>query len=148
MAQQFGALLQLLLLARLKGGAVEFGMLEPQEILVLACLLAALLESRILMLGVHVSVESLSALPQQRAILRHNVHHIELEIFLLQQQVLVLAMNIHQLLAQFAQGREPHRRVVDEGAAFSAGAHLTPQDAVVGIIVDVVLCEEILHVVV
>ena len=62
MAQQFGALLQLLLLARLKGGAVEFGMLEPQEILVLACLLAALLESRILMLGVHVSVESLSAL--------------------------------------------------------------------------------------
>ena len=59
----------------------------------------------------------------------------------------MLAVDVHQMLAQFLEHRERHRTVVDERAALARRGELAADDAVIGIIVDVIVLEESLHVV-
>ena len=68
-----------------------------------------------------------------------------MEVLLVEQQVLVLAVHVYELLSQFAHGGKRYWSVVDEGPAFASGAHLTPYDAVFCIEVYVVVCEELFH---
>ena len=76
------------------------------------------------------------------AVLGNDVHHVELEILFLQQQVLMLGVDVHELLADGLHDRKGHRRIVDEGTAFAGGGQFTAEDAVFGIIVDVIVGEK------
>ena len=56
-------------------------------------------------------------------------------------------MDVDQAFSQLSHQAERHGCVVDEGTAFACGSQLAADDGVVGVIVDVVLSEEALHVV-
>ena len=56
-------------------------------------------------------------------------------------------MDVDQAFAQLSHQAERNGGVVDEGTAFACGSQLAADDGVVGVIVDIVLSEEALHVV-
>jgi hypothetical protein len=56
-------------------------------------------------------------------------------------------MDVDEAFAQLSHHVQCHRHVVDEGTALSAGVDFASQNAVFGIIVDVVVSEEGLHII-
>ena len=70
-----------------------------------------------------------------------------MEVLATEKQVLVLAMHIDKTLAQLLEDGKRHGGVVDECATLSGCGYLAAHDAVGGIIFDVIIGEERLHVV-
>ena len=70
-----------------------------------------------------------------------------MEVLATEKQVLVLAMHIDKTLAQLLEDGKRHGGVVDESATLSGSGYLAAHDAVGGIIFDVIIGEERLHVV-
>ena len=94
-------LFQLFLLILVEIGICQFVKLELQEILILPIALYILSESlefflgrQILLIGLLVSLEFVG-------ITRNDIHHTQLEILLVQQEILMLGMDIDQLVAEF-----------------------------------------------
>ena len=71
------------------------------------------------------------------AVLGNDIHDVELEVFFLQEQVLMLRVDVNELLADGFHDAEGHGGVVDEGAALAGGGELASEDAVLGVVVDV-----------
>ena len=76
--------------------------------------------------------------------MRKYIQYIQLEPLFVQQQILMLRMDIHQLLAQFFHLRQRCRRVVNESTALSRGIQLTTQDAL-SVILQFLLVKERAH---
>ena len=76
-----------------------------------------------------------------------DVDDAELEVVFLQEKVLMLGMDVDELLPELSDDVQGDRCVVDEGAAFPGGGEFAPEDAVGGIVVDVVLREEVFELV-
>ena len=74
-----------------------------------------------------------------------DVHHIQLEILLVEQQVLVLGMDVDQSFSEFLQHSQLYGCIIDERATFSCRRQFPSDDTVCRIIFDIVLLEEILH---
>ena len=62
-------------------------------------------------------------------VVSQNVQQVQLKVFLAQQQVLVLRMNVDELAANLLQQRQVDRRVVDKCAAFAFSGQLAANDA-------------------
>ena len=75
-------------------------------------------------------------------IARNDVHNVQLEVLLAEQQVLMLAVHVDELLAELAHKGECHRRIVDEGATLAISVHLATQQTLLRLVVEVVLFEE------
>ena len=79
------------------------------------------------------------------AVVGHGIHHREQEVLLMEQEVLVLRVNIDEVSAQFFQGRERYRSVIDEGATLSVVRQFSADDALVLVVVQVVAVKERFH---
>ena len=71
-----------------------------------------------------------------------HVEHAKLEVVFVEQQVLVLRVDVHQLFAHFLEQGERYGCVVDEGPALACSGQFAPDDAVVRVVVYVVLLEQ------
>ena len=144
-AQGFCFLFQLLKFSFLQLCIFQFLQLESHELLVLSVFENLFLQIFQLNLCLMVGLVILLIGCELLIVLSDDVHHVELEVFLLQQQVLVLRMDVYELFAQLSHPGEGHRSIVDEGTAFACRRQLSSDDGVVAIVVDVVVIEERLH---
>ena len=80
-------------------------------------------------------------------VMGQDIHNAQLEIFLVEQQVLVLAVNVYQVFAQFPHHGDGSRLVVDESSALAVRVDFPPDDAVHVVIVYVVVVEKSFHVI-
>ena len=101
MLHRVAALFQLFLLAFNQARILQLLILELQEILILTIALYTLSEGikfvfrrQILLIGLLVSFELIG-------VARYDINHIQLEILLVKQQILVLGMDINQLVTEF-----------------------------------------------
>jgi hypothetical protein len=83
---------------------------------------------------------------KERFVVSDDIHDIHLEVFFLQEQVLMLAVNVHQQLTALTHQSQGHRCVVDKRSALAIAAHLSSKDTVRGIVVDVAVLKEIFEV--
>ena len=90
MAHCLALLFQLFLLSCTEVGIGQFFVLVLQEVLVLPVALDVVLQLLQLALQLLIGVICLMICCQFLAVLRHDVHHAQLEVLLVQQQVLVL----------------------------------------------------------
>ncbi len=128
-------------------GIVQFLVLESQEVLVLSALGDFLLQVQQLFVGFPVLAEKTLVGGALLVILCDDVNNVQLEVLLLQEQVLVLGVDVHQLLSEFSHPGERYGGVVDEGTALASRRQFPADDCVGGVIVDVVVSEELLHIV-
>ena len=143
MTHQLRFLLQLFLLARSKISLGEFLLLKAQEVFVVATrgyLLAQLLKTA---LRRAILCKRRTIVGKLLAVARNDIHNVQLEVFLAEQQVLMLAVHIDELFAKLAHKGERHRRVVDEGATLAVGVHLATQQTLLRLVVEVVVLEEV-----
>ena len=141
-AHQLRLLLQLSLLAQSELCLAKFLLLKAQEVLVVAArsyLLAQLGKAvlRRTQLGKRRTIVG-----KLLTIARNDVHNVQLKVFLAEQQVLMLAVHVDELLAELAHKGECHRRIVDEGATLAISVHLATQQTLLRLVVEVVLFEE------
>src|SRR3989441_23868 len=125
---------ELLLLARTQARGVELGELEAQEVLALGPV--ALGGARPLRLGARLAElrhEARHALPELLRV-GEAIQELELAGGLEQALVLVLAVHLHEVVAQALEERDGDGRVVDEGTMAARATELTPRHkhAVVG----------------
>src|SRR2546422_802214 len=125
---------ELLLLARTQARGVELGELEAQEVLALGPV--ALGGARPLRLGARLAElrhEARHALPELLRV-GEAIQELELAGGLEQALVLVLAVHLHEVVAQALEERDGDGRVVDEGTMAARARGLTPRHkhAVVG----------------
>src|SRR5947209_5555096 len=121
-------------LARPQAGGVELGELEAQEVLALGPV--ALGGARPLRLGARLAElrhEARHALPELLRV-GEAIQELELAGGLEQALVLVLAVHLHEVVAQALEERDGDGRVVDEGTMAARATELTPRHkhAVVG----------------
>ena len=145
MAQGFCFLFQLLKFAFLQVSVIQFLKLEAHEFLVLPVLCDFRFQVFQLLLSLFIVLVFGKISLLLLFIVGNNVDHAELEVFLLQQEVLVLRMNIDELFAQFSHLAQGDGRVVDEGTALSGSCQFAADDGVFCIIINIVSIEEILH---
>ena len=125
----------------------ELVTLELQEVEVLAVSLDVIAKGFELLHGRMIGIEGLLILGQLTGIVGNDINHAHLEVLLVEQQVLMLGVDIDKSFTEFLEHRELHGRVVDEGTALTGGCQLAADDGLVGIILDVVLDKEVLHIV-
>ena len=145
MTQGFCFLFQLLKFAFLQVCVIQFLKLEAHEFLVLPVLCDFRFQVFQLLLSLFIVLVFGKISLLLLFIVGNNIDHAELEVFLLQQEVLVLRMNIDELFAQFSHLAQGDGRVVDEGTAFSGSCQFAADDGVFCIIINIVSIEEILH---
>ena len=84
---------------------------------------------------------------KERFVVGDDVHDTHLEVLFLQEQILMLAVNVHQQLTTLAHQGQGHGGVVDKRAALATATHFSSEDAVRGIVVDVVFLKEVFEMV-
>ena len=141
-AHQLRLLLQLFLLAQSELCLAKFLLLKAQKVLVVAArgyLLAQLGKAvlRRTQLGKRRTIVG-----KLLTVARNDVHNVQLEVLLAEQQVLMLAVYVDELLAELAHKGECHGRIVDEGATLAISVHLATQQTLLRLVVEVVLFEE------
>ena len=119
MGHRLATLLQLLLFAVHEFGVGQLLILELQEVLCLASLFYLLSHALLFFLQVVIAHESLLVVAQLFSVLRNDIDHIQLEVLLVQQQVLMLRVHINQALPQLLEHRQRHRGVVDKRTALA-----------------------------
>ena len=140
-------LFQFFLFSVLQLCLIEFLKLESEEVLVLPVLFDFSLQSVQFLVGLFILiVRSLIILPLF-LVLCDDIHHIELEVFLLQQEILVLRMYIDELFPQFPHLGQRYRCVIDKGTAFPCCRQLTADNGIRQIFIDVIVGEELLHII-
>ena len=147
MAHHLIFLFELLLLTLHEVRFVEFLVLEAEEILVLTVSLDFFLQLLQLLVGFLVFLVGGVVHLHLFLVAGDDVHHVELEVLFLQQQVLVLRVDVNELFAEFAHLGERHGCVVDEGTAFASGGQFSANDGIRQIFVDVIVDEELPHVI-
>ena len=138
-------LFERLLFAVYKIGVGEFLLLKTQEVLVLPIALNLLLHTCQFVLRLAILAVRRLIVGQLRLVVGDDVHHIQLEVLAIEQQVLVLAVYVDELFAQFAYQRQRHRRVVDESPTLAVGVHLASEQTFFRLIVEIVALEEVLQ---
>ena len=137
--------LEFLLLTCNEAGIVEFILLEPQEVLIVAAGLQLLLQRQQLVGNTLVGLVGSAVFVALTLIASYQINHIELEVLLAQEQVLMLAVDVDKAFAQVLHLLEGDRAVVDEGTALAIGSHLTAHDAILLIVVEVMFFKESLE---
>ena len=90
MTKRFAFLFQFLLNTLAEVGIFQFRQLEAQEILIVVCLVNRLLHLLDRLLGRQVLLVQLTVLLQLFLVIGNDIHHVQLEVFFLKEQVLVL----------------------------------------------------------
>ena len=147
MGHRVALLLQLFLFAFRQTGIRQLVVLELQEVAVLTVALDVFLQLLQTALGGLIVGEGMLVVGELFVIVGDDVRHAELEVLLVEQQVLVLRVDVDEPFAKFLEHRQLHGRIVDEGAALACGRQFAPYDAVASVVFDVVVAEEVLHVV-
>ena len=145
MAQGFSFLFQLLKFAFLQVCIIQFFKLEAHEFLVLPVLRNFRFQVFQLLLSLFIVFVFGKISLLLLFVVGDNIDHAELEVFFLQQEVLMLRMNVDELFAQFSHLAQGDGRVVDEGTALSCSCQFAADDGVFCIIINIVSIEEILH---
>ena len=145
MTHHLCCLFECLLFALCQIGIGEFLLLKTQEVLILTVALNILLHTCQFVLRLAILAVRHLVVSKQLLIVCYNIHHIQLEVLAIEQQVLVLAVNIYKLFAQFAYQRQRHRRVVDESPTLAVGVHLASEQTFLRLIVEIVALEEVLQ---
>ena len=142
MFKGFGFLFQLLLFPFLQVCICQLIDLETQVVLILLtgfrlfqCLFQLFGETAIGLVFGLVGIERF-------LMVGNNVEHVQLEVLLAQQQVLVLGMYVEELFTQFFQLRQRGRGVVDEGTRLTHRGEFTTDDALCTIEIEVILLKE------
>ena len=147
MGHRIAFLLQFLLLANHQMGTLQLLILELQKIHILTIALYLFFQSFQLIGSLMEGVVSFFVISQFLSIVCNDVEYAELEVLFVEHQILVLRMYIHKTFAQFFEHRQLHGGVVDKGSALACRCQFPTDDAVVGIIFDIVVIEERLHIV-
>ncbi len=113
-----------------------------QELLVLPSLPRLFLHGGEQLLLLAVRVVGLAVGLQSGGVAGKHIERAEEEGLVVQQQVLVLGVDVYETTTQLFEFGGWHGRVVDEGSALSRLHHLAPNDALVGVQVDVVVGKE------
>ena len=140
--QRLRFLFQLLLLPGAQGGPVELFPLELEVILLGLVPLQFFAGQTQLFLRLLVAAVECAVTVQFFRVSGQDVHHVPLEILLVEQQVLVLRMNVDEFAAQLFELGYLGRCVVDEGAALARGHDFAADDAFVAVEVKIVGDEE------
>ena len=82
-----------------------------------------------------------------RCVVGNNIDHLKLEILLVEQQILMLRVHIHQLVSKLLQHRKCHWRIVDESTALAGSSQFAADDTITCIVLNIVFVEKRLHVV-
>ena len=90
MTKRFAFLFQFLLNTLAEVGIFQFRQLEAQEILIVVCLINRLLHLLDRLLGRQVFLVQLMVLLQLFLVVGNDIHHVQLEVLFLKEQVLVL----------------------------------------------------------
>ena len=90
MTKRFAFLFQFLLNTLAEVGIFQFRQLEAQEILIVVCLVNSLLHLLDRLLGRQVLLVHLTVLLQLFLVVGNDIHHVQLEVLFLKEQVLVL----------------------------------------------------------
>ena len=147
MLHSLAALLKFFLLAFLQFCIFEFLELELEEVVILAIAFNGESHLTKFFLCFNEFGVSILILSKLRRIVGDDINYFQLKVLLVEQQVLMLRVNIHQHVAKLFQHRQCHRRVVDESAAFSCSSKLTTNNTIASIVLDIVLVEERLHII-
>src|SRR5574344_243922 len=86
-----------------------------------------------------IGFESLGESIPFKSVLRNDIYGIELEILLLQQEILVLGVDIHEHFAKLSHLMYGGRRVIDKASALSCRCQFAPNDAVFWVEVNVII---------
>ena len=148
MAQGFRFLLQFRLLSVFQSGFFQLFQLKADIIFILTALFG--LCNEVIQFLCHFLVREIYRLIGRQCllVLCQDVQNVQLETFLVQQQVLVLAVHVNQFFAQHFHLCQRSRRIVDESTAFSVSRHFTTKDTFVRFEFDVILLKERFHAVV
>ena len=148
MAQGFRFLLQFRLLSVLQSGFFQLFQLKTDIIFILTALFS--LCDEIIQFLCYLLIGKVYRLISRQCllVLCQDVQNVQLESFLVQQQVLVLAVHVNQFFAQHFHLCQRSRRIVDKSTAFSVGRHFTAKDTFVRLEFDVILLKERFHAVV
>ena len=148
MAQGFRFLFQFRLLSVLQSGFFQLFQLKTDIIFILTTLFS--LCDEVIQFLCHLLIGKVYRLISRQCllVLCQDVQNVQLETFLVQQQVLVLAVHVNQFFAQHFHLCQRSRRIVDKSTAFSVGRHFTAKDTFVRLEFDVILLKERFHAVV
>ena len=145
MAQGFSFLFQLLKFAFLQVCIIQFFKLEAHEFLVLPVLRDFRFQVFQLLLCLFIVFVFSKISLLLLFVVGDNIDHAELEVFFLQQEVLMLRMNVDELFAQFSHLAQRNGRVVDEGTTLSGSSQFAADNGVFCVIINIICIEEILH---
>ena len=148
MAQGFRFLFQFRLLSVFQSGFFQLFQLKADIVFILTALFS--LCDEIIQFLCHLFIGKVYRLISRQCllVLCQDVQNVQLESFLVQQQVLVLAVHVNQFFAQHFHLCQRSRRIVDKSTAFSVGRHFTTEDTFVRLEFDVILLKERFHAVV
>ena len=138
-----GLLFEFFLLAGLQLRFLEFATLKPEIFFAFATVGELGFEFPQMGLCSLILAEDLAIVGKLRGVLGDEVYRAELKVFLAQEQVLVLTVDVDEPLAQLFEHAQSYGHVVDEGAALARGVDFAAEDAVGGVVVDVVTLEEV-----
>ena len=147
MRQHVIFLFQLFLFALYQTGRLQFVELKPEIVFVLAVAADGLTKLLEVLPHRHESLVGCPVVGDVAVVMGDDVDDAELEVLLMEEQVLVLAVDVHQLGTQFAHGGQGDGGVVDESAALARNGDLTAQDAIAGVVVEVFRLEEVFEVI-
>ena len=92
-----------------------------------------------------VVLESLLISTELSVVLCKNIQNIHLKTFLVEQEILMLAVHVDELFSQQFHLRQRSRCIVNEGAALSIGRNFSSQNTFFRIVFDVVFQKELFH---
>ena len=148
MAQGLRFLFQFCLLSVFQPGFFQLFQLKADIVFILTALFS--LCDEIIQFLCHLFIRKVYRLIGRQCllVLCQNVQNVQLETFLVQQQILVLAVHVNQFFAQHFHLCQRSRRIVDESTALPVGRHFTAKDTFVRFEFDVILLKERFHAVV
>ena len=119
MTEHFVLLFQLFLHTVFQVSIFQFLLLKAQVVFVLSALVDGHHGVLHRLFCFTVAVISLFVFSEQLLARGDDVHHLQLEVLFVQQQVLVLTVYVDELFAQSLDGGQRHGYIVDKGTAFS-----------------------------